>query len=345
MIRIQDITFVKNEEWDNIWKDCEYATYGHSREFAETWSCYTGGIVYPEPRMVYFSDGQKALIPLSVRKFCKGLFKKRISSPTLCFGGWLSLTPLDKEHERLLTDYMLKDLGNLLWVTNPFQNISTLTEIAAKGKQYETYAIDLRPGFESIYKSWKKKTQKTRKARKEGVEIKIATQKAEWEEFFEIYQDSLRRWGESAGMVYEHRMIDILWERKSPYLRLYLAVYQGKIIAGGMVSYAKRHAEGAMLSSLREYHKLYPVNLVAEECIKDSCERGCYWFDFGSCVNFNTDTVYEGVRDFKKGFKAEEMPWYLVNIESPPLKTAVMLEKNLNRLLSSPRLRGLLGKK
>ena len=64
-IQIEQIRPALPEEWDAIWDDCSYATYFHSREWAEIWSCYTQGDLRPNPLLVLFSDGKEALLPLS----------------------------------------------------------------------------------------------------------------------------------------------------------------------------------------------------------------------------------------------------------------------------------------
>jgi hypothetical protein len=335
-IHIQKILPAGDEEWDRIWKSCDYAVYAQSREWAEIWSDYTKGMVYPAPQFIHFSDGKTALVPFSIRNFAGGLLKKHVLSPAFCFGGWLSDDPLSEAHDELLTAYLLKKVGNLLWLVNPFQKISTLGEIAGNRKPYETQVLNLTQGFEPIHKKWKKGAiaRKARKAEKAGVEIRTASSAAEWKEFFGVYEDTLRRWGDSTGMRYDYKMTDIVLSKNSPNIRLRIAVYENKIIAGNILFYAKRHVEYAFGAALQEYFELRPVNLLMCECIKDCCEKGYSWFDFGSSFDFATNQVAEGVLNFKKSFGAEEVPWYLINIESFPLKAVGLLQKKVQKIIS-----------
>ena len=55
-------------EWDALWRDCDYATYFHSREWGEIWHTYTDGNITPQPLMLFFSDNRKALLPISEMK-------------------------------------------------------------------------------------------------------------------------------------------------------------------------------------------------------------------------------------------------------------------------------------
>ncbi|MDM8548429.1 GNAT family N-acetyltransferase [Desulfobacterales bacterium HSG2] len=305
-VKIDNIRPVSNEEWDNIWKRSSYVSYGSSRDFAEKWSGYTDGKVCPAAHMVVFSDGKTALLPFSIRKHDK----KYILSPAMSNAGWMSTDNIAKEHEALLADYLTRKIENIFWVVNPFQKISVLDKIIAKAVTCETRVLNLTDGFELIYKMWKKGSvdRKIRKALKSGVEVRIASCGEEWTEFCEVvYQDSIKRWGDNAGMVFE---IEKMKDFKTPHIRLWLALYQHKIIAGSVISYGNNVVEYWAGAALQEYFPLRPVNLLFCECIKDSCERGYAWFDFGPSLGMD-GTGGEGVLAFKKSFGATELPLYI----------------------------------
>jgi hypothetical protein len=124
-LSITEVCPVSAEVWDKIWQECDYATYFHSREWAEIWHTYTQGVIHPAPKLILFSDGKKALIPLSCEKRYKGLLNLYLSSPEGCFGGWLSTDKLQIDHAKLMINYMTKKLGgSLIWRFNPYDTIS-----------------------------------------------------------------------------------------------------------------------------------------------------------------------------------------------------------------------------
>lgn len=230
------------------------------------------------------------------------------------YAGWMSADNIGEEHEALLTDYLTRKVENIFWMVNPFQKISTLDKIAAKSVICETQALNLTDGFDPIYKMWKKSSidRKARKALKSGVEVRIVSRREEWTEFYEVvYRDSIKRWGDNAGMVLEIEKLKD-FDFKTPHIRLWLALYQRKIIAGSLISYGNNVAEYWVGAALQEYFGLRPVNLLFCECIKDSCERGYAWFDFGPSSGMD-GTVSEGVLAFKKSFGATELPLYVIN--------------------------------
>lgn len=109
-----------NAEWDAIWRECDYATYFHSREWAEIWEKYTKGGLVPTPLIFNFSDGCRVLVPLSTGRILKGIAKMHISSPAGTYGGWISADIIAEEHAILLSDYLTSKIDNLFWRMNPF---------------------------------------------------------------------------------------------------------------------------------------------------------------------------------------------------------------------------------
>ena len=119
-LRVVDLRPATSEEWDHIWKRCDYATYFHSREWAELWQKYTQGKMKPNAKFIVFSDGKSALLPFSTQRIIKGFAKKTISSPAGTYGGWLSLDKLLESHSRLLYEYITTHYKGLMWRLNPY---------------------------------------------------------------------------------------------------------------------------------------------------------------------------------------------------------------------------------
>jgi len=304
-IKISSIAKASDSEWDFIWKDCEYSTYFHSREWAEVWTKYTNGRIQPNPLLITFSDGKKALLPLSSQRILKGLAKQHISSPAGTFGGWISRDELNINHGQLLVNYACQKLGSLIWRLNPYDKIVSQCEfskIKSKIKNDETHALNLEGGFDSIYHSWTKGHKSAaRKARKAGIIILKADRREHWEKYYATYEDSLQRWGKKATSRYEWKLFEILYDLSSKNIELWLAKYEDKIIAGALCFYSKNHVVYWHGTALSDYFNMRPVNLLMYEVVKDACERNYLWFDF------NPSGGHEGVKAFKKSFGAKEM--------------------------------------
>lgn len=315
-LSIVEIGSASAGEWDAVWKECDYATYFHSREWSEIWSTYTEGSLQGLPLAVRFSDGKRVILPFSVQRILRGFSKLYLLSPAWTFGGWIALDGLGTDHTRLLTEYILQRTRNLVWRLNPY---SSQVDIAMEkyGQPDETHAINLADGFDAIVRRWKKAggstLRKARRARREGVSIRLAVSREDWRAYYDVYSSSLDRWHNRNMPVYDvygWRIFQDMFVRKSPYIKLWLAFCDNKVVAGALCFYAKRHSVYWHGAALEDYFPRRPVNLLMYETIKHACEQGYAWFDL------NPSGGYEGVKAFKKTFGAIALPCPVIEIET-----------------------------
>jgi predicted N-acyltransferase len=139
-----------------------------------------------------------------------------------------------------LVSYVRK-LGDLFWRMNPYDEL--LSNVVVEGLTTDvTDVLELNDGFEALYKRWTKSSRRAAtQARRGEVVIRLANSLGDWKKYYEVYEDSLRRWGDTASSRYEFRIFEEMQRRNSPNIKLWLAVYQEKIIAGALCFYAKKH--------------------------------------------------------------------------------------------------------
>jgi hypothetical protein len=289
-LRIKEVRKILPEEWDEAWRNCDYASYFHSREWAEIWQTVSQGKMQPAAKLILFSDGQKAVIPLSRHK------KECISSPEGTYGGWISKDSLSLEHAQLLTDYMLNKCGDLLWRINPYDQNVLNTGI--KPTDRETYRLDLSAGSGLIIKKFANSNVRAiKKAQEYGVTIRVASTVQDWQEYFKAYEESIDRWEKiDAEDRHSWEVFEHIYSRRSPFIRLWLASYKDKIISGALCLYAKNNVIYWHGAGLKDYFIYRPVNLLHYEIIKDACHNGYAWYDF------NPSHGLKGVIAFKKTF-------------------------------------------
>jgi Acetyltransferase (GNAT) domain len=297
-LRIEEIRPASAEEWDAIWAACDYATYFHSREWAEIWQGCSGGRIRPRPRLLTFSDGTSALVPLSVEGGRRPRARSRqLSSPAGTYGGWLSADRLDKRHAGLLAHHLL-GLADLVWRVNPFDEVGAQTASGAGGADH-TRVLRLDVGFGALLSGWTKGHRSAaRKALREGVSISLATSLGEWRRYFEVYRGALERWGDRASSSYGWEIFEGIRARSSPHVRLWLARHADEILAGALVLSAKEHVVYWHGASLPDADRLRPVHLLLHEVLRVACDEGYAVFDF------NPSGGHAGVDAFKKGFGA-----------------------------------------
>jgi hypothetical protein len=295
---IDNVRKATDEEWDSLWEQCDYATYFHSRHWSEIWCEYSRGKIVPEPKMVYFSDDKIALIPFSASK---GLLKTYFSSPAGTFGGWISADDLGGQHINLLTKHMLHCNGALHWRMNPYSPFYGAIH-AGRCREDVTHALGLLRGFDEIVKGWSKGHKSAaNKARREGVTTRLAKTEVDWVAYYHMYEHSLARWGRNASSRYPWRFFEIVRKTNSDKIRLWLADYNGRAIAGALCLYARKHVVYWHGAALSEFFNLRPVHLLLYDVIRDAVDYGAHWFDF------NPSGGHEGVLRFKEGFGTEQI--------------------------------------
>ena len=213
-------------------------TYFHSREWAEIWHEYTDGRIRPHGLKVRFNDGKSAVLALSREKQSRGLLVGYLSSPAGTFGGWITDCELTQVHVDLMAQYILSGLNNLTWRINPYQNPMAYFELQFTNDR--TYAIHLGDGFELLYRKWSKGHRAAAKqAANYGVAVRIASSLVDWQSYYKIYEDSMRRWGNRRTSAYDWRLFEVMFELDSNSIRLWLADYQGNVVAERCASMQK----------------------------------------------------------------------------------------------------------
>lgn len=289
------------DEWDDAWSSCPYSTFFHSREWAEIWAEYRNRKTVPDPLGLVLSDGTRILLPFSKEKMYMGFLHRHLSSPAGTFGGWLADIPLTEPQQAVLMQFVAKRYSNLLWRFNPYEKV-LLTDGFSRVREDETHALDLSAGFDEIHLDWSKghasSARKARKARKAGVRVRVAQSQEDWEKYFRVYEDSLSRWGANTTSTYSWALFEIILQRASPNIKLWLAEYDGRVVAGALCFHSSKHVVYWHGAALSNYFEVRPVNLLMYETIRDATERGFRWFDF------NPSGGLEGVKAFKQSFGA-----------------------------------------
>ncbi|MEJ7784521.1 MAG: GNAT family N-acetyltransferase [Solirubrobacteraceae bacterium] len=290
------------ETWDCVWGICSYSTYFHSREWAEIWSAYHDGCIRPAARHVTFTDGLTALLPLSRRRRGRTPLYEYASSPGGTFGGWLSEDELGARHRQLLARYLVTHCRDLVWRRNPYDAHESGAPLGAWSDD-DTQALRLTDGFATVLRgSTKGHRSAFSKAAREGVSVSLASTRSEWQAFYDLYAQSVRRWEARATSSYDLRLLEIMWRRESPNIKLWLATHADKPVAGALCLYAPRHVAYWLGAVDQEALALRPVQRVVYGAIEDACATGQEWFDF------NPSGGHVGVSAFKKGFGTIRLP-------------------------------------
>lgn len=301
-LKILKIEEATPSQWDNIVDHCDYATYFHSREWANLWEQYSDGEQKASARFITFSDGTEVLFPMSISKVSKGLLLQHVSTPTWTYGGWLSLQKLSLQHHQLLSDYTSK--LDIIMRQNPFDTSLPADAFPWSDNDF-TQVLDISVGLPELHRIWAKHDNDvvhcSNKARRSGIVVTEATSIDDWRTYFKMYEAAQRRWTEVLGLRFSWKLFELIYNMKSPHIRLWVSRYEGKPVSGLICTYQNKHVAGWHAASFQEYFKFRPVDLQYYEVIVRSCQEGYNWFDF------LTSAELKGVIAFKAKFGAEKL--------------------------------------
>lgn len=141
-----------------------------------------------------------------------------------------------------------------------------------------------------------------RLAKKKGVAIRQAENQEDLRSFYQILLETASRDNFLVrGFEYFQWMWDYLVE--GGYARIFLAEYQGEVIAGTLALILGEKAWYLYGASSNDYRNVMPNYLIQWEMICWARENGCKLYDFrGVSGDLNEDNPLYGLYRFKKGF-------------------------------------------
>ena len=288
--------------WEGLLKNCENATFFHSpiwlSALEKTYPHYTNATVG-----FTFRSGNRALIPI-VAEHSRGKFIKKIKHKSMAlgtYGGIISQRMLSPEETREIFDYLTSGtINDLNIVDNPLSQLQVPENFPSKS--LFTHIIYIDGDFEHLKKGFSRGHRSNiKQAEKKGVCIRCADSVEDFERYYQVYGETVKRWGENAGTVYPWELFLNLYQTGSPDIKLWLAEKQETIIAGVLALYCNATILYWHGSSLREYFDHYPNNLLHREIIKDGCLKGYRFYDL------NPSGGHPGVVKFKESLSARRV--------------------------------------
>lgn len=315
-LNIARVTPATDGQWRECWRACASSTYFHSPEWARIWEFYSRGRIRPAPELIVFSDGLEALLPWCFESKVGGLLSRYASSTQGTYGGWLASEALTLAHAVCLVDWLTRgQRRNLVWRLNPYDELAFQAGVTRRlrCKQDETHALRLTgdvdgvlDGFKASYRSQIKKALKSGQ-----FSVEEAATLDDWRAYFEVYRDSLERWGDEPETGHGWRLFEFMFRLKSPDVKLWLARHEGRVVSGDLCLYSQKHVAYWHGATLKEYLRTSVAKLLKFEIIKDCTRRGYAWYDF------NPSAGLPGVKFFKEGFNAEILPAPIVYVDTP----------------------------
>ena len=162
----------------------------------------------------------------------------------------------------------------------------------------KTLILNLKKTEEDLLKAIHQKTRyNIRLAKKKGVEVAEARE-GDFDKWWKVMIETSGRDGfRTHGKKYYQEMI------RTDKVKLYLAKYKDKIIAGNIISFFGDTATYIHGASADEFRNVMAPYALQWHIIREAKNRGCRYYDFYGI----SEDKWPGVTRFKKGFGGEEV--------------------------------------
>lgn len=168
------------------------------------------------------------------------------------------------------------------------------------------FRLDLSPDentlLDNMHSKWR---YNIRLASRKGVVIRPVENKNELGVFYEILQETAQR---DQFLIRGYEYFEWIWDYmvESGFAKLFLAEYEGEIIAATLAMISGDKAWYLYGASSNRHRNLMPNYLIQWEMIRWAREQGCTLYDFrGVSGDLNEDNPLYGLYRFKKGFGGE----------------------------------------
>lgn len=286
----------------NVWNDFLYKSRMPIFLFDRNYMEYHSDRFKDNSLMFYDDNNLIALLPLNIVNETD-LF----SHGGLTFGGFIYLDNI-KQYKMLqcfqsLIEYMkAHSVKKLYYRPSPHmyhrypseEDLYSLFYIGAIVEKIEAATV---VDFSYQMKIPKGRKAQIARARREGVVIEEAI---EYEQFIQLENDVLQKYHGTMA-VHTGQELSVLHEKFPENIKLYIARYKGKIVAGAVLYIYPNLVHTQYLASNDCGRELGALDLVVST-VMEIYRKDKQWFDFGKSTENNGKVLNEGLIFQKEGF-------------------------------------------
>ncbi|MFC1618278.1 lipid II:glycine glycyltransferase FemX [Patescibacteria group bacterium] len=185
-----------------------------------------------------------------------------------------------------------------------FGEVPALKEIQPR----DTVMVDLAKTEEEILKNMKSKWRyNVRLSKRKGVKIRQSTDEKDLDKFYDIARVTAER---DKFHIHEEKYYRALLKNLGPpgYVKLFVAEYEGKVLAVNIVSFYKDTATYMHGASSNEHRNLMAPHLLQWEAMRAAKNTGLIKYDlYGVAPADEPDHHWAGISRFKLGFGGERV--------------------------------------
>lgn len=304
---------VDPDEWQEVADNCDYATFFHTPAWYVAFNKISPSLRIAT-KLFSFASGKKAILPLMEQKMSVGLHGRYLLGPAGCYGGWISSDLLDSRHALAIWGWLKDSPHSVFWRLNPYDDLSsTLDPFVTQTDTAEVLSFVDLEDENQLRERYKRSVRKEiNKARKGNITIRQAESWDHWIHYFELYQASLRRWGDKATSNYPIQLFRYFYECDRRHIKLWTAFDSEKIVGGNLNFYQSNHCVEWHASFDSDYFGLGVRNFLVDSIVVDAMRQGYRFYDF------NPSGGHEGTRKFKQSFGTIQKSTNLITVDKSP---------------------------
>lgn len=294
------ITHNTTEAWNSVVQGSSSATFFQTKAWADLFTK-----TFPKwktnPLILEFSDGNLMVLP-SIQHSLSGYQECMVPH---VYGGPVFFRQPQEEHLEAVNTG-LTWFSDVTLVENPFEPYKREQDYLARWR-LETTVTDLTSGYDSLWKRFRKNHRRNFKsAVKQNVTVDLARSVEDVNAYFEIYQDALKRWGDTAYGFYPRALFRNMFEMPEfgKGIRMWLARKDEMVIGGILVVYHGAQAICWHAVYHSEYFSAHAAPLLIVSAIENACKEGYRWFDL-----MGPNKHLKKVQHFKNGFATQRLPY------------------------------------
>lgn len=304
------ITYVDDVE-DSVWwqvaEKCDYATFFNT----PAWFYLAKELIGSSGSRTIggkLANSTQFILPIAVEKQI-GPFYRMTSSLNGAYGGIIADGPITDAECRQIYQDVIHNWRVMTYTMSPPPLMPFSTELnnftAVKDK---TYLISLSQGYEKINRNYSRGHRSAiNHAVKAGVHVEVTRDLDDYRAYYQVYLDSLNRWGDSFfGYTLPWPFFEKIHElslQMPENVQLWVGRAGNEVISGAIIFYWNKCVNYFHGANHHEYFSYRAANLVQNEIIKQAAQSEHHYstYDFGPSGS-------ENVLEFKRRFGGDVHP-------------------------------------
>ncbi len=175
----------------------------------------------------------------------------------------------------------------------------------------QNFIVDIDLSEEELLARMKSKTRyNIRLAKRKGVEILVTREQKYIDKFIDLVEQTAKRKGvDFHQREHYERMLKVIPE---DILQLYVAKYEGEVIASNIISFYRGVATYLHGATSDKHRNVMAPFLLQWQAMLDAKEREIKYYDFGGIFPESNDSGQQGITRFKLGFSPKTKPFKTV---------------------------------